>query len=187
MATELFPQSLDIETLKDTAEGTEKIDMRIDYSYGEIQQFKIELANIELELQKRTNLQSNLSSLISNGKMDEDDLISAIKEEMITDSSDFYETPSKQLKSKAAELKHKIIEGFFDEKNIQCYIMLDLGNRMKHFYDASNGALRQSIPFRRQQTTIFSTINNPHNEQEQQPFGDEPGTVQGELTGTDGQ
>lgn len=189
---ELFPQALDVETLKDTAEGIEKIDMRIEYSFGEIQQFKLELAEIELELQRRADLQKTLSTLISEGKMDEDDLIMAIQEAAISNEHDFYEQKSKDLKSKAFELKEKIINGFFDEEGISCYVILDIGNKMKHFYDASNGILRQSIPFKRQQTTIFSHLNNtPKNEgqntKSESPFGNEqPTDVQSESTGTDG-
>ncbi len=170
MAEINIPEFIDPQVLKDSHDKKTTQDVKRHLSGRDIVQAKIERSDLEVQLAFRNEAAALFKSRIMSGEFDPESLHELV-DMLNTENFGNPEIPAKEMDKTVTELKQKIKDGFYIEKEVTCYGLIDEANSQTHWYD-SNGNYLNSERYKRAQSTIFTNINNKSKENEQeQPFG----------------
>ena len=166
-----IPMYIDPETLKSSHDQKKKEDIKRHLDGQEIIKSKVERSDLEVQIAFRVEAANLFSREILNGSFDPESLhklVDALDTEKFGDS----ELTKKDFDKQIAELKERIKDGFYVDKDVTQYGFIDELSGQLHWYD-SDGNYVSSERYKRAQKTIFTKHQQTHqHEGEEQPFAD---------------
>ena len=137
----------------------------------EIVKAKVERSDLETQASFRNDAANLFSSEILNGNFDPQSLHELV-DALDTDKFGDPELTKKEIDKEIVVLRERIKDGFYVEKDVLQYGIIDEATGQLHWYDL-NGHYVSSERYRRAQTTIFTkNQNSQQNEQGEQPFNE---------------